>query len=60
MELGKEPLIAKFAGFIGTFDLQKSVLEILIEILLDNFALVHAEPWIIPERDLKATVQIEF
>ena len=55
-ELGKDPLIAKFAGFIGTFDLKKSVLEILIEILLDHFLLVHSEPWIIPERDLKATV----
>ena len=50
-ELGKDPLIAKFASFIGTFDHQKSVLEILIEILLDYFALVQMQPWIIPERD---------
>jgi hypothetical protein len=50
-ELAKDPLKAKFASFIGTFDLSKSVVELLVELLLDHFLLVQTEPWVIPDRD---------
>ncbi len=47
VKVSKDPLVSKFAGFIGDIDQSKSVLESLLDSLIEFLEITEESPWLL-------------
>jgi len=51
VKVSKDPLVSKFASFIGDIDQSKSVLESLLDNVIEFLAIAEESPWLLSESE---------
>ena len=60
VKVSKDPLVSKFASFIGDIDQSKSVLESLLDNLIEFLEITEESPWLLSAFESSLSEKNEF